>query len=56
MKNIKKEQGGTTNFTIYLSDSPDGPWKLAFSDSFSNEENVGCATMQTFDLTYGIFS
>ena len=48
MKNIKKKQGGTKNFTIFVSDSPDGPWNLAFQDEFPEQETVGCAPMQNF--------
>ena len=50
MKNIKKENGGTKGFSVYVSDeSPEGPWKLILSDKFVEETNIGCASMQTFD-------
>ena len=49
MKNIKKEDGGTKDFTVYTSDSPEGPWKLILTDKFPEEETRGCASMKTFD-------
>ena len=50
MKNIKKEQGGTKNFTIFLSESPDGPWEPVLTTDFPEQETFGCALMQHFDL------
>ena len=50
MKNIKKEEGGTNDFTILLSDSPSGPWKSVLTDKFSEHEGTGCAPMQSFYL------
>ena len=49
MKNIKKEQGGTKDFTVHASDSPEGPWKLILTDHFREEETYGCASLKTFD-------
>jgi hypothetical protein len=52
MKNIKKEQGGTKNFTVFLSESSDGPWIPVLTKDFPEQETFGCAPMQTFDLGY----
>ena len=50
MKNIEKEKGGTKSFSVLISDeSPEGPWKSILYDTFVEEKNHGCATMQTFD-------
>ena len=50
MKNIKKEQGGTKNFTIFLSESAEGPWDPILTADFPEQEAFGCAQMQKFDL------
>ena len=50
LKNIKKEKGGTKNFTVFLSNSKDGPWKPVLSEQFPELEDYGCAPMKTFDL------
>ena len=50
MKNIKKEQGGTKNFTAFLSESADGPWEPVLTADFPEEDRIGCAVMHNFDL------
>ena len=50
MKNIKKENGGTKIFSIYLANSLECPWKFVLADEFQEHENFGCAPMQIFDL------
>ena len=52
LKNIKKEKGGTKTFTIYLSDSIEGPWRQILTDEFSEKTTNGCAASQTVDLEY----
>ena len=52
LKNIKKEKGGTKTFTIYLSDSIEGPWRKILTDKFSEKTTNGCAASQTIDLEY----
>lgn len=52
MKNIKREQGGTKNFTVFLSESPNGPWNPVLTVDFPEPETYGCAPMQTFDIQY----
>ena len=49
MKNIKAESGGTKDFSVFTSESPEGPWKLILTDKLKEEETVGCASMQIFD-------
>ena len=49
MKNIKKEEGGTKDFTVYVSDSPEGPWNLILTDGFQEQDKQGCAHIETFD-------
>ena len=53
MKNIKKEQGGTKDFTIFLSESSDGPWIKVFEDMFQEQQTFGCAPMERFDIRHG---
>ena len=55
LKNIKKEKGGTKTFTIYLSDSIEGPWRQIWTDEFSEKTTYGCAARQTIDLEYVLF-
>ena len=50
MKNLKKEHGGTKNFTAFLSESVDGPWEPVLTTDFPEEDRTGCAVMQYFDL------
>lgn len=50
MKNIKKEDGGTKNFTIFLSESAEGPWKPILTVDFPEQDAYGCAALETFDL------
>ena len=52
MKNIKKELGGTKNFTIFLSESPEGPWSPILTMDFPEQPTYGCAPLETFDLKY----
>ena len=52
MKNIKKEQGGTKNFTIFVSKDMEGPWEAVLTTDFPEQESFGCALMQNFDLGY----
>ena len=55
MKNIKKEHGGTKTFTIFLSEYQDGPWESILTTEFPEQETVGCAVIQNFDLEYVLF-
>ena len=50
MKNIKRNQGGTKIFTIYVSESIEGPWKEIFTDKFPEQTTDGCGQMKTSDL------
>ena len=50
MKNINKKQGGTKQFTIFLSEFPDGPWESILSDKFPEETLEGCGSMQTHSI------
>ena len=50
MKNIKKEQGGTKKFTIFLSESGNGPWEQILTTDFPEQEFFGCALMHNFYL------
>ena len=50
LKNIKKELGGTKQFTVFLSQSADGPWEPVLTTDFPEEDRTGCAVMQYFDL------
>ena len=49
MKNIKKKEGGTKDFTVYVSDSPEGPWRLILTGEFQEQDNHGCAPIETVD-------
>ena len=50
MKNIKRNQGGTKIFTIFVSESIEGPWKEIFTDKFSEQTTDGCGPMNSFAL------
>ena len=50
MKNLKMEQGGTKQFTIMLSNSPEGPWESILVDELQEQETPGCGSMLTFNL------
>ena len=50
LKNLKKELGGTREFTVFLSDLLNGPWAIVLSGELPEQENFGCAPMQSFDL------
>ena len=50
MKNMKREHGGTKQFTIFLSESHDGPWDSVLTDELSEQVTDGCGLMQTFNL------
>ena len=52
MKNLKKNHGGTKMFTVFLSDSKEGPWHMVYTDEFSEPETYGCGLMQTFEFGY----
>ena len=52
MKNMKREHGGTKQFTIFLSESHDGPWDSVLTDELSEQVTDGCGLMQTFNLKY----
>ena len=45
-----KEHGGTKQFTVFLSDSPDGPWVSILTTELTEQERYGCDPMQTFNL------
>ena len=51
MKNIKKEFGGTREFSVSTSESPEGPWTEVLSASFSQPESSACSPMETFDIS-----
>ena len=50
LKNLKKEVGGTREFTVFLSDSLNGPWAIVLTGELPEQETFGCAPMQAFDL------
>ena len=52
MKNVKVEEGGTKQFSVFQSDSPDGPWATILSDELQPTENIDCGVMQTFNTEY----
>ena len=49
MKNVKMEDGGTKQFTVFQSTSPSGPWDAILSDELKPADNSDCAVMQTFN-------
>ena len=49
MKNLKVEEGGTKQFSVFQSVSPDGPWDSILSDELQPAENFECGIMQTFN-------
>ena len=50
IKNVMKEHGGTKQFTVFLSDSPQGPWDSVLITELTEQEHYGCDVMKTFDL------
>ena len=50
LKNLKKIQGGTKMFTIFLSISEEGPWDLITTAEFPEEETYGCGVMHAFEF------
>ena len=50
MKNIRRDLGGTKDFIISLSDSPEGPWTSILANKFSEYEGSGCAPMEEFEI------
>ena len=48
MKNLKREDGGTRSFVIYVSEMSDGPWDTVLEAEFSRQDTFGCASMQNF--------
>ena len=49
MKNIKMEQGGTNQFTIFQSTSSEGPWVSILQDILPSPESPGCGLLHTFN-------
>ena len=52
LKNIKRKKGGTKKFTIFLSETNEGPWKEILNDEFPEPEAEGCAASHVIDLEY----
>ena len=50
MRNIKKKHGGTKKFTIFVSESLEGPWNPILTDQFSKQEDYGCPPLHTFEI------
>ena len=52
LKNIKKSQGGTKMFTIFYSNSEEGPWEVFVTDELAEAETDECGFMQFFTSRY----
>ena len=50
MRNIKKKHGGTKKFTIFISESLEGPWNPILKDQFSEHEDYGCPPLHSFEI------
>ena len=49
LKNLNPVYGGTKQFTIFLSETPEGPWNNIFSSELPKEESE-CGPMRPFNI------
>ena len=52
MKNLKRKLGGTKTFTLFLSDSVEGPWKSFFTDKLPQSKSDSCGPLHNIEFRY----